>query len=66
LKSEAKKSEGGGPIGLDVGTLEALEVNLGAITVTEGTGARFRKVKTSGAVKVGPIKVGRSPGKQDR
>jgi hypothetical protein len=64
LKSEAKKSEGGGPVGLDVGTLEALEVNLGAVTVTEGTGARLRKVKTPGAFKVGPIRVGSPPRKK--
>ena len=65
LKTEAKKSEGG-PVGLDVGKLEALEVQLGAITVTEGTGARMQEVKTEGAFRVGPINVGPPPGKTDR
>src|ERR1700680_4751614 len=54
LKSETHKSEGGGPLGLDVGELEALEVQLGAITVTEGTGVRMKEVTTEGAFRVGP------------
>jgi hypothetical protein len=66
LKSEAKKIGGGGPVGLYVGKLEALEVRLGALTVTEGTGARFKKVKTQGAFTVGPINVSSPPGKTDR
>lgn len=66
LKSEAQMSEGGGPVGLDIGKLEALEVQLGAITVTEGTGARIQEVKTQGAFTVGPINVGSQPGKTDR
>ncbi len=64
LKSEAGKS--GGPVGLDVGKLEALEVKLAALTVNEGTGARFKEVKTTGAFTVGPISVGSPPGKTDR
>jgi hypothetical protein len=64
LKSEAGKS--GGPIGLDVGKIEALQVKLAAITVTEGTGARFKEVKTTGTFEAGPINVGNSPGKTDR
>lgn len=66
LKSEAKKSEGGGAVGLDVGKLEALEVQLGAITVTDGTGVSMNEVKTTGAFKAGPINVGPPPGKTDR
>jgi hypothetical protein len=62
----ALKSEGGGPVGLDVGKLEALEVKLGAITVTEGTGVRLKEVKTTGAFEVGPTNVGPPPGKTDR
>jgi hypothetical protein len=65
LKTEAKKSEGG-PVGLDVGKLEALEVQLGAITVTQGTGVRMNEVKATGAFKAGPINVGSPPGKTDR
>jgi hypothetical protein len=66
LKSEAKKSEGGGTVGLDVGKLEALDVQLGATTVTEGTGARFGEVETTGSFTVGPINVGPPSGKTDR
>lgn len=65
LKTEAKKSQGG-PVGLDIGKLEALEVQLGAITVTEGTGVRMNEVKTTGAFTAGPINVGPPPGKTDR
>ena len=61
LKSEAQKRERSGPVGLDIGKLE-----LGAITVTEGTGVRMKEVKTTGAFKTGPIHVGPSPGKTDR
>jgi len=66
LKNEAKKSEGGGPVGLDISNLDALEVDIGAITVTEGTGVRMKQVKTTGAFKVGPTNVGPPPGKTDR
>jgi hypothetical protein len=52
-----------GPIGLDVGRLEALEVQLGSINVTEGIGARLGEAKLEGALKAGPINVGRPPGK---
>jgi hypothetical protein len=65
LKSEAKKSEGVGPIGLEIGNLQALEVQLGAITVTEGIGARFKDVKTD-IFTVDQIKAGAPPGKTDR
>jgi hypothetical protein len=64
LKSEALKN--GGPVGLDVGKLDALQVKLAAITVTEGTGARFGEVKTTGTFEVGPISAGNPPGKTDR
>lgn len=64
MKSEALKS--GGPVGLDVGKLEALQVKLAAIAVTEGTGARFGEVKTSGTFEAGPINVGYPPEKTDR
>jgi hypothetical protein len=64
LKSEARKS--GGPVGLDIGKLEALEVQLGAITVTEGRGVHINEVKTMGAFEAGPITVGPPPGKTDR
>lgn len=66
LKSEARKSGASGPVGLDIGKLDALEVKLGAITVTEGTGVRMNEVKTTGTFEVGPINVGSPPGKTDR
>ena len=46
------------PVGLDIGRLEALEVRLGSISVTEGTGARFREADVKGTFKTGPISVG--------
>ncbi len=49
--------------GLDVQRLEALEVQLGEITVTGGTGARFSDTKVHGKFSAGPIKVGGGSGK---
>ena len=48
--------------GLDIGRLEALEVQLGTITVTHGTGARIQEAKVAGTFRVGDIKVGAAPG----
>jgi hypothetical protein len=45
-------------VGLDIGRLEAMEVQLGDITVTEGTGARIEEVRASGTFSVGNISVG--------
>ena len=50
-------------VGLDIGRLEALEVRLGAITVTEGTGARIDEVRT-GTFSVDNISVGDDPAKK--
>jgi hypothetical protein len=47
-----------GPVGLDIGLLEAMEVQLGDITVTEGTGARFKEVRVDGTFSAGNISVG--------
>jgi hypothetical protein len=47
-----------GPVGLDIGQLEAMEVQLGDITVTEGSGARFKEVRAEGTFSVGNISVG--------
>jgi hypothetical protein len=54
----ALKDASGGPIGLDVERLEALAVDLGSISVKEGTGARFRDAKVLGSFKTGAIDVG--------
>jgi hypothetical protein len=48
----------GGPIGLDIGRLEAMEVQLGDIRVTEGTGARMDEVRVHGTFSAGNITVG--------
>lgn len=61
-----ENQERSGPIGLDLGTLKAVRVQLGAITVTEGIGARINKVDTPGGFTTGPITVGNLPGKRKR
>jgi hypothetical protein len=53
----------GGKVGLDIGRLQALEVQLGAITVTEGTGARIDEARVLGTFKTGDISVGPTRGK---
>lgn len=45
-------------VGLDIGRLEALEVQLGDITVTEGTGARIDEARVHGTFRAGNISVG--------
>ena len=62
----ALKSRHDGPIGLDIGKLNALSVQLDAIDVTEGTGVHIDEVITLGEFRAGPINVGLSPGKTDR
>jgi hypothetical protein len=49
-----------GPIGIDVGRLEAARVQLTAINVSEGVGFRADEVKTTGDFTTGPITVGKS------
>jgi hypothetical protein len=51
-------------IGLDVDRLNAAEVQLGNITVTEGIGARVREANVPGTFKTGDISVGSPPGKR--
>jgi hypothetical protein len=52
-------------IGLDIGRLTALEVDLGNITViTEGIGARIEEARVEGTFKTGDISVGTPPGKR--
>jgi hypothetical protein len=65
LKEEAAKNAAGGPVGLDVGDLTALEVQLDAINATEGTGAKFGRVQTE-TFRAGPINVGPSAGKTEK
>ena len=51
-------------IGLDIGRLDALAVELGQITVTEGVGARIQEAHVAGTFRTGDISVGSLPGKQ--
>jgi hypothetical protein len=55
--------KGSGGIGLDIGQLTALEIQLGDIAVTEGTGVRIGEVTVQESFKTGRIMVGRTPGK---
>ncbi len=48
----------GGAIGLDIGRLEAMEVQLGDITVREGIGARMGELRVQGTFSTGNITVG--------
>jgi hypothetical protein len=50
------------PVGLDIGRLTALEVQLGDITVSSGTGARIEEA-TVQTLKTGNISVGDRSGK---
>jgi len=58
---DALKRAGAGAVGLDVGRLDAIEVQLGAINVTEGTGARIGEARVRGTFQVGDINVGGQP-----
>lgn len=51
-------------IGLDIGRLDALAVELGKITVTEGVGARIQEAHVAGTFRVEDISVGSPPGKR--
>jgi hypothetical protein len=51
-------------IGLDVGRLNAAEVQLGNITITEGIGARVQEANVPGTFRTGDISVGSMPGKR--
>lgn len=59
-----KLKEAAPAIGLDIGRLDALAVELGQITVTEGVGARIQEAHVAGTFRTGDISVGSLPGKQ--
>jgi hypothetical protein len=46
-------------VGLDIGRLEALEVQLDSITVTEGVGVRIEDARVRGTFKTGKVTVGK-------
>jgi hypothetical protein len=58
-----KLSESGSAIGLDIGKLRALQVELGRITVRDGIGARIQDADIAGTFKTGDILIGSSPEK---
>lgn len=58
----AKLKESAPAIGLDIGRLTALEVQLGNIIVTSGTGTRIEEANVE-TFKTGDISVGDPPGK---
>ena len=57
----ALRDESRGAVGLDIKQLDALAVDLGSITVTEGTGVRIGEARVPGTFKTGNITVGASP-----
>jgi hypothetical protein len=59
-----KLKEAAPAIGLDIGQLNALGVELGKITVTEGVGTRIQEAHVAGTFRTGDISVGPMPGKQ--
>jgi hypothetical protein len=59
-----KLKEAAPAIGFDIGRLDALGVELGKITVTEGVGARIQEAHVAGTFKTGDISVGSLRGKQ--
>ena len=60
----ASLKEAAPAIGLDIGRLDALAVELGKITVTEGVGTRIQEAHVEGTFRVGDISVGSPPGKR--
>ena len=59
LNEALRNAAQAGPIGIDIGRLEAARVQLVAINVTEGVGLRADEVKTTGDFTTGPITVGK-------
>jgi hypothetical protein len=60
----ALKDAGGAPVGLDIGSLDALAVELGNIAVSAGTGVRIGDARVNGSFKAGDITVGPSTAKK--
>jgi hypothetical protein len=63
LAEALKKTATEGPIGFDVGRLEAARVQLGTLNVHEGVGFRAEEVKTAGDFELKELNVGKPPGK---
>lgn len=63
LAEALTSNAGNGPVGIDIGILEAARVQLGQLTVTEGVGFRAEQVRTSGDFELKDLKVGGATGK---
>jgi hypothetical protein len=50
-------------VGLDIGRLDALEVQIGAIMVAEGIGVRIGEAEVAGKFSINKVTVGRTSGK---
>lgn len=60
-----KEKEARGPVGAEIGTLSAMEVQLGTITARRGTGFKADRVDTKGTFRIEKIETGADkPGKQ--
>jgi hypothetical protein len=63
LADALKKSAATGPVGFDIGVLDAASIKLAKISVTEGVGFRAKEVRASGDFEINELNVGRPPGK---
>jgi hypothetical protein len=66
LLDELQRGKGSNPVGIDIGRLEAMRVQLAEISVFAGTGIRIGEVKTPGEFKVEKLIVGKPLGKAKR
>lgn len=66
LIDEMEKRQRSGPIGVDIGRLEAMRVRLGEMNVTEGIGFRANEVVTPGEFTLDKLTVGKPVGKPKR
>jgi hypothetical protein len=63
LADALKKSAKAGPVGFDIGRLEAARVQLGTINVHEGVGFIAEEISTVGDFELKELNVGKPPGK---
>lgn len=61
LADALKRSADAGPVGLDIGVLEAVHVQLGTINVHEGIGFRAAEVRVTGDFELKELNVGGKP-----
>jgi hypothetical protein len=59
LNDALRNAARAGPIGIDIGRLDAARVQLAALNVTDGVGFRAGEVKTTGDFTTGTITVGK-------